>query len=108
MIWWRPVGERNPGPGPFEQRLGDEETQSHALVLVRRRALLGEAVPLSGGDEGIAEPVDDGLRKARPVVPDRDHNLLRGPSRLDDDLPFGEIGRILDDVAETVGDGGIA
>src|SRR5512135_2739361 len=89
----RPVGKLEPRARAFQQRLGNEEAEAHADMLVE--LLRVPAMARAGGDERLAELFEHAWREAFAVVGDLDPDFGIGPIRHDVDLARGEIDGIL-------------
>jgi hypothetical protein len=60
------------------------------------------------GDVGIADPVHDLRRKARPIVGDGHRDVVAGPVRGDLDRAACEVDRVLDQIAQAIEDRRVA
>src|SRR6056297_3711263 len=87
----RAIGKAQIGAGSFQQRLGDEQTKPHAFVA--RAARIEDRA--SAAHERLADPGQNMLRIAAPVIHDPQADMGLGPAAFDPDIAAREIDGIL-------------
>src|SRR5262245_6559489 len=83
----------------FEQRLRNEDTEAEPATGFAADV---ELPPPLAGDIGLADPVHNLRRKARPIVGDGHADLVAVPARRDVDALAREVDGVLHQVAKPV------
>ena len=103
MVGEHAVGERDLGAGALQQRPRDEHAEPEPAMLA-----LGVVGLAPARQIGLADPLEDVGRKARPVVGNHDFDGFVVPPRIHLDLVAREIDGIFQDVADAIEDRRIA